>query len=131
MKYTQGFIALSSVLILSAIFLSISISIASRAISGSDTSIALHEKEHARFQAESCIGYALLELQRTLNYQGDEGILIHGGSCTIHAIGGDGNENRTVQAESTVGSHTYRIEAVVGEISPELTIASWERVESF
>jgi hypothetical protein len=131
MKNTQGFIALTSVLILSAIFLSISISIASRAVSGTDASIALYERDAAKFLSEGCAEYALMELQRTLNYEGDEGILVGDGTCTIRPVLGSGNENRTVEVESTVGSHTYRTVVAVDEISPVMSIGLQERVESF
>jgi len=131
MKYTQGFIALTSVLILSAIFLSISISIASRAVSGTDASIALYERDKAKFLTEACIEYALMELQRTLNYEGDEGILVGDGSCTVRPVTGMGNENRSVEVESTVGAHTYRMVVDVDEISPLMNVGSHARVESF
>jgi hypothetical protein len=131
MKHTQGFIALTSVLILSAIFLSISISIASRAISGGDASIALYERDKAKFFAEACAEYALMELQRTLNYDGDEGILVGDGSCTVRTVVGTENENRSVEVESTVGAHTYRIRVGVDEISPVMEVGKQERVESF
>ncbi len=131
MKYTQGFIALASVLVLSAIFLSISISIASRAISGSDTSIGMHEREVARFIVMACVEHALVELQRTLNYDGEESILVGDTPCEIESIGGDGNTNRTIHAESQVGSVVYRVVVDVAVVSPHLSITSYERVASF
>lgn len=128
---TKGFIALSSVLIMSAIFLSISISMASHAISGSGTGVALYENNAAQMLAQSCLEHALLELQRTLVYGGDESILIDETSCVILPIGGSGNHDRTVQVVGTFGSHTYRIQVVVDTVSPEVTLASYERVTSF
>ena len=130
MKKSRGFIALTSVLILSAIFLSISISVASRAISGSDTAIVLYERDVAYFRAVACVEYGLMELQRTLHYEGEEGILVGDGICNI-SIGGEGNENRTLQAESIVNEHVTRIEVIVEEVSPTLIISSQEEVDSF
>lgn len=124
----KGFIALSSVLIMSAIFLSISISMASFAISRSDTGVALYEKDKAHMLAQGCLEYALLELERTLDYEGNEGILIGDSSCEIAVIQGSGNQDRTIQVEGTFGAHTYRIEVVVGEVSPEVLLASYERI---
>lgn len=131
MKNTQGFIALTSVLILSAIFLSISISIASRAISGTDASTALYERDKTKFLAEACAEYALMELQRTLNYAGDEGILVGDGSCTVRPITGSGNENRSVEVLSAAGKHVYRMVVAVDEISPVMDLGPQARVESF
>lgn len=130
-KYTQGFIALTSVLILSAIFLSMSISVASRAISESDTAITFRERDTARYLARACLEYARMELERTLDYQGNEGILIQGQTCQILNIEGIGTTNRTVQVQSTVGSHTYRIEDVIETVSPNMVVTSSERVIQF
>jgi hypothetical protein len=130
-NYTRGFIAISSVLILSAIFLSISIGMALRAISGADATIGFHERETARLVAHGCLDYARMELQRTLDYVGNEGILIGSETCEIFYIEGSGNNNRILMVESIVGKHTVRIKEVIEEISPNMRILSSERVVSF
>ena len=131
MKYQQGFIALTSVLILSAIFLSLSIVIATHAISGSRVNISQYASNKAQILAESCVEYALSELQRSETYSGNEAVQIGDESCDILPIGGSGNSNRTIQTESTVLDHTYRLEVVVAEIDPDVQITSWEPVINF
>ena len=135
MKHTRthfkGFVALTSVLILSALFLSVSISIALRAISGSEMSTALFERDRARYMAEACAEYAMMELTRTLNYNGDESILVGDDSCEILEIEGEGNVNRIVRTESNVGAHAYHLEVVISSVSPEMTISSYARVAHF
>ena len=131
MKYNQGFIALTSVLILSAISLSISISVASRAISGSGISIAMRERDTAKYLTESCVEHALIELERTLNYQGNESILVGDELCDILVVEGSGNTNRTIKAQGSVGQHTYRVRVIINTISPNLTIKSYKRVANF
>jgi len=130
-KHTQGFIALASVLILSAIFLSLSIGIASRVISETKTDIAFHEYDSARYLSLACAEYARMELESTLDYQGNEGILMDEGSCQILPIEGTGNTNRTLRVQSTVGSHTYSIEYNILTVSPHMVVTSSERVISF
>lgn len=131
MKRTRGFIALTTVLILSALFLSVGISIASRALSASTVSIALAERDRARYRAEACAERALMELQRTLDYTGNERVLVEDGSCDILSIMGNGNTNRTIHTVSTIGAHTYRIQAVVSTVSPKMVVTSFERVVNF
>lgn len=131
MKYTQGFIALTSVIILSAIFLSVTISVATRAIMVSGTSSAFRERDTSRYLALACAEYARLKLQRTLDYGGNEGILIGDGACEILAIQGSGNTNRVLRVQSQTGTHTYRIEEVIESVSPELIISSSARVIQF
>ena len=130
-KHTKGFIALASVLILSAIFLSMSIGIASRAISEATTGIAFREQDTAHYTAKVCAEYARMELERTLDYGGNEGILIGNESCDILPIEGTGNSNRILRVESQVGSHVYRIKDVISIVSPHMVITSSERVISF
>lgn len=131
MKNTQGFIALTSVLILSAIFLSVTITIASRAITESGTNNAFWERETSMYLATACIEYARLELQRTLDYRGNEGILISDRLCEILDIEGSGNTDRIIRVQSTVGSHTYRIEEIIESVSPSMVITSSKRVTNF
>lgn len=131
MKHNQGFIALTSVLILSAIFLSLSISVASRAISGSKIDTSVYVSSKAQILAESCIEYALTELQRSTNYVGGDNITIGDESCDILTVEGAGNRNRTIKAESTVSGHVYRLKVVVSEVDPRIQIASFEPVINF
>ena len=131
MKNNQGFIALTSVLVLSAIFLSLSISVASHAISGSKMNSSVYASNKAKILAESCVEYALSELQRSTSYVGGEQIVIGDESCDILTVEGTGNAQRTIQTESTVLEHTYRLEVVVSEVDPSIQISSWEPVINF
>lgn len=130
-KNNEGFIALTSVLILSAIFLSITVSMATRAITVSETSVALRERDTARYLARGCVEYARLALQRTLDYRGDEVIIIGDDSCNILEIEGEGKSNRVVKVEVAVGMHSYLIEEVIEEVSPVMKVTSSERVIQF
>lgn len=129
--YSRGFIAVTSVLILSAIFLSITISIASRAITVTDTSITFRERDAARYIAHACKEYARIELQRTLDYQGDEVISVGDESCEILSIDGSGNADRILRVQSFVGSHGYYIEDNIEAVSPYMIITTTERVSQF
>lgn len=130
-KNNQGFIALTSVLILSAIFLLISISVASRGISGFGTSVAFNQRDTAKYLASACIEYAHMELQRTLDYRGNESIIMDDGTCQILDIKGSGNTDRILQVQSTVGEHTYRIEDIIETVSPNMLVTSSKRVTNF
>lgn len=130
-KNEKGFIAISTTLILSAIFLSISLGMSMRAISGIDTNLAFADREAARLSAYGCLHYARMELQQTLDYGGNEVILIGEETCEIFDIEGSGNNNRVLKVESTAGNHTVRIREEIEEISPNMTILSSDKVVSF
>ncbi len=131
MKKSKGFIALTSVLILSVIFLSVTVSMATRAISGAFLTTAAIERDTAEQYGMACVEYALLELQRTVDYVGDDSIELDGGSCEIFTIQGSGVNDRVLHVESAVGSHIYRAEMVIESVSPQLLITSYERVAQF
>lgn len=131
MKYKNGFIALTTVLILSAIFLSLSISIATHAILNAGINVGAYTSAQSKALAEACVEYAQIELSRTLNYDGDESILIDDQSCYILPISGEGNTNRVIQTESIVDGFVYRIEVELSEIQPEMQIASYEAKVNF
>jgi hypothetical protein len=130
-KNSQGFIALTSVLILSAVFLSIAISVNLNAVSVFDTSVSFRDRDTARYIAHACEEYALMELERTLDYQGNENLVIDNKTCEIHDIEGEGEANRVLKVQSTIGSHTYYIEDIIEEVSPEMIITSSKRTDQF
>jgi len=130
--YTKkGFIALTSVLILSAVLLSVSIGVASQSIARADTSFSVTTYHRAYALAELCAEYALIELERTLKYMGDEDIVVSGESCTVHTISGSGSANRVIEVESTVLEHTVKMRVAVTTLYPEAVITSWDVVNNF
>jgi hypothetical protein len=131
MKYSQGFMALTSVLALSAVFLALSINMASQAVSGSKANSASYASDKAQILAESCVEYALTELQRSVSYSGSESIQIGDDSCDILSVGGTGNSDRLIQTQSTVLGYTYRLEVLVALIDPAVVITSFEPVINF
>ena len=130
MKQRQGFIALTTVLVLSAVFLSVSISMATHAISGSGVNVSFFKGHTAQVTAKSCVEFALLKLQRVENYAGNEGILVGEETCTILPITDYSETEKRIQAESTVDSYFYRVEVIV-ETTPALQINSYEAKTNF
>jgi len=127
----RGFIALTAVLVLSAIFLSFSITVITHALTGSDQALSVLARDKAQFVTESCLEYALLKLPQSLNYAGNESILVGDETCEILRMIETGNSTRIIQAQSTVSGYTYRAEVVIQTISPEIVISSWEAVQNF
>ncbi|MCA9355885.1 hypothetical protein KC865_05070 [Candidatus Kaiserbacteria bacterium] len=130
-KNNQGFIALSSVLILSAIFLSITIGITSNSITVSGTGIAFKDRDEARYTIHACLEHARMELQRTLGYRGDEVLQVGDNQCEILVVEGIGNTDRIIKVHSRVGEQEYFISENIDQISPKFIISSSERVTQF
>lgn len=128
MKRKQGFIATTTVIIISAILLSVVASSISRSISYNNSSFDTVLLHRAQELANACAEYALLELQRTLNYSGSEVIDVGSDTCEIDSITGSGIYDRTIFTEGAALAYEYRLQVVVEEVSPAIIISSWERV---
>lgn len=127
----NGFIALISILIVGAVILSISIGVSLRSLGETAISLGQQHSNRALALATVCAETALMKLESVLNYSGNESIIVNGDSCDILAVGGSGNLNRTVEAQSTVSGYTRKIRVEVGRVSPKLQISSWEEVAGF
>ena len=129
--HNQGFIALSTVLVLSAIFLSIGIGMTTIASFNAQNNLSVYFGNKAHILAEACTEYALYNLRESSDYQGNENLQIDGETCEILVIGGSGNTDRTIQVQSTVSDFTKRIEVVVEAVLPETKITSFKSVVNF
>ncbi|KKU20065.1 MAG: hypothetical protein UX30_C0004G0013 [Candidatus Saccharibacteria bacterium GW2011_GWA2_46_10] len=81
--------------------------------------------------AMTCAERGLVELFNDENYYGDENISLGEDSCSILAIGGSGNENRTLCAEGKSGSSVRRMEIIIERILPAIKTSSWQEVDVF
>ena len=118
-------------LVISAVLLSVSISVASRALSGSEAEIALSARDQARFYAEGCVDYALMQLRTDLSYAGNESILIGDGDCEVFSIEDDGAGTLVLRVESIVRDHAYRIMATVDTADANIVVSSYSYVAHF
>ncbi|MFH1462507.1 MAG: hypothetical protein ABIG08_02365 [bacterium] len=129
----QGYIAIVSVIIISAIALLAASSASLFSIGESNMALEENQAEEAFYLADFCAEYALMKIESVLNYSGNETITMGEDSCDILLIGGSGNFNRTirVQAEHRLSNSTSKIEVEVSRVSPVMEIASWQEVADF
>ena len=127
----RGFIALTSLVIISAIILAISLGVSLRGVDESKTGLSQELGTRAHAAVERCVEEALMRLKNDLLYAGGESIIEGGESCDIRAVGGSGNVNRTIEAQSTVSGYTKKIRAVASVINPLTVIESWQTIGDF
>lgn len=130
-KKREGYVALMSVLIISAVLLIISVGLSLRSINEASMSLGEQESRKALAMADLCMEKALMKLESVLNYAGNESIILGDKSCDILTVSGNGNFNRTVQTQGTVSNYTKKIKVEVSQISPIMQILSWEEVAEF
>jgi len=127
----NGFIALTSILIIGALVLAVAIGVSLRSISESRMSLGEQESHRALALANLCAEQALMRLESILNYNGNESIIIEEESCDILAIEGLGNVDRTIKTQSTVSGYTKKVKIEVSQVSPTIQISSWEERADF
>ena len=130
-KFQKGYIALISILIISAIVVLIASSASLFSVSESDMDFQQTQSEKSFYLADFCAEYALMKLESVLNYSGNESVKIGEDSCIVYPIDGSGNTNRVVKTKSNFKNQVRKIEIKVSQISPVMKIDSWQEVSDF
>lgn len=125
----NGFIALLSVLIISAVAVTIGVGMLLRSV-GENQMASMNElAQRAQFAATSCAEYGLQKLQASNSYAGNETLVVDAGdTCHVGVPGGTGNTNRTLTTTSTVLDVTRTQSIVITRLRPSLQISSWQDV---
>lgn len=127
----EGYIALISVIIISALIILIASS--SNLISISESSMGLKEGQswEAFYLANACGEEALIKLKESLKYKGDETLIFENGTCTILSGTGAGNQNRMIKVSASAYNIVRKIKIVINHVNPEIDIKSWLEVTDF
>jgi len=131
MKQKQAYIALITILIISAVTLLIAVSSSLFGISETDMGLIEDQSTQSYYLANACVEYSLEKLKNNINYTGNETLDIDDGSCYIYLPEGSGNENRTIKVTGTLANQTRKIKIIIEKINPSITISSWQEVSEF
>lgn len=127
MKKTEGYVALLSVLIVSAATVSIGLGLL---LIGADTSRATlvdQQSQQAQNLATACGEEALQVMHDNTAFTGSGNLTLGQGTCT-YIVTNTGGANRTIDATGTVNSivRKVKIYATIGASS--ISITSWQEV---
>jgi hypothetical protein len=81
--------------------------------------------------AQTCIERAIRTLRSNLSYGGSGTYILEYGSCTVHAIGGTDNDDRTICATGISGSSTHRLQIQLDSLYPSVIVRKWQEVPTF
>jgi hypothetical protein len=126
----QGYVLILSVLLVSAISLSIALS---QLLLGSASSKALTSSEKATsafFLASACAELGLERIAEDHLFVGSSSISIDNGICSYTITSGAG-ENRTLQSVGTKGNVVKKILIQITSITPLIQVGSWKEVDNF
>jgi len=126
----QGYIALISVLLISAIGAAIMVSVIASGVTSSKTDFSLQQSGSARIMASSCAEEALQRISETGILAGSGNLTIASGTCS-YVITSSSSQNVTITATGILGTITSKIKVILATTTPGITLSSWEEVADF
>ena len=126
----KGYIALISVIIISALVLLIASSANLLSVSESDMGLQENQSWEAFYLATACAEEALQQIRDFAPFSGSGSLSLGQGTCTYTVIKLVG-ENRTIIASGTVGDAIRKIKITIDKINPDINIVSWQQVIDF
>lgn len=125
---SEGYIAVVSSLILTAIIITVVLVSASSVFFGRAGTFIFKDKKSTRFLAESCLEVALLNLADDKGYSGNETITVGSSSCKIGPIT-LAAENRIVNSSASSTLSATNLQLTV--VSTTLAKVSLEELQQF
>lgn len=128
-KSKHAYVTLLSVIILGAIsilVLTTTLAIDTESIFATDV---MDQGKQARFFADSCAERAIDLLKQNNLYGGTESYFFTNGSCTVSAVSGSGNTNRTFTTTGVYKNATRKVTVTVTTVNPTTDIGSWQEVQ--
>lgn len=128
MKTNQGFIALLSSIILSAIILLVLTTLSFGQFYTRYDILDSELKEQSKNTAEACVDETILKTTNNPQYTGNQNISIQGVNCFIDTINSSGKE-RTFKVRVVYKNHYTNIKIIFN--SETNIIRSWEEIPIF
>jgi len=124
-----GFIAFTSLLVISVVTLAIAVSISLLGISEANVSLGFKKGQETLKVAEGCAEEALLRLRDNANYT-DSSLNVGSGSCNI-SISGTGSD-RTIDITATISGppdYVKKIQITAKRAGNSINLVSWQEIE--
>ncbi|NTU69563.1 hypothetical protein HGB13_01880 [bacterium] len=126
----RGYIALISVLSISAVGLAIASALLILGIDSTKTSINTYQGFEAKILAHTCSDLALDQIRANITYTGTSTQNLGNGSCT-YIVTNTGGSNREVLSSGAVNNIIRREKVLINQVSPTIGISSWLEVAIF
>ncbi len=126
----SGYITLMSVLVASAVLVSISLAILELGINLSKTTTTIQNTKLANSFVRSCAEEALNQVRNSSSFSGSGSLNFAGGTCSYNVFNA-GGQNRLITATGTASIAIRRISINVNALTPVINILSWREVSGF
>ncbi len=125
----NGFTTLISVLIVSAIGITITVSLLLLGLGSTRTSFANKQSNQAKAFADACAEEALQKIRESTPYTGVGNLTFEQGTCN-YTVTNQGGQNRTITSSGTVGTIIRKAKIIIDKINPTIQIVSWQEVDN-
>ena len=126
----QGYIALTTVLILGAIGMLLVTSSLLIGTIQSQTVVSVINSFRSESYANGCAEEALKEIRLSTPYSGTDTLSFSNGSCNYSVIN-TGGQDRRIEASGVSSGSTKRVLITIDSINPDINISSWQEVANF
>ncbi len=130
-EINKGYIALISVMLMSALGLAIMISVIASGVDASRTDFSLQQSGGARSMASACAEEALQKILETSTTTGTGNLSIASGTCSYIITSTSSGQTLIISATGLLGTVTSKIKVVTATTTPGISLSSWEEVADF
>ncbi len=127
-KIPNGYIALMTLIMIGAIVLIAVIALTFMAVSQSNFIISHNKTVKNYYAANACANYAILKLQKSEEYSGNETVDIDNIKCKIEAVSPAGELGRVFIVSSQEGNQLKKIKVELDQVKPVTIIKSWAEI---
>lgn len=126
----KGYVTLMSVLVASAVVVSIAVGILALGTNSTRTTSAIQSTKFANTLARSCAEEALKQIRNSTSYTGSGNLSFSQGSCDYN-VANIGGQNRLVTATGTAVDAIRRIPIILNAVTPKISVSSSQEVADF
>ena len=126
----RGFATLLSVLVVSAIGISVAVSTLLLGLDNSRNGYEVAQSARARALANACAEEAMLQLGQSNNFNGSGGLSLGGGTCNYNTSRAP-KQTVLVTSYGTVGTIVRKVEITASVQKKSISIISWQEVADF
>lgn len=123
----HGYVALISVLIMSAVAIAIGTTLLISGTDGQRSTLILQQSMQARNLANACVEEALQQMHDSTTFTGTNNLSIGQGTCT-YTVTNTGGSNRTIDTIGTVGNVVRKNQVYVTIGASSISVTSWQEV---
>lgn len=126
-----GYAFLVTVLVIGVIATATATSLMLLGWAAEQNGLLVSQSAQAEANARSCVERTLRRLRIEPTYAGNETWTLERGTCVVHAVAGDGINDRRVCVEGKHGKSTRRFQMNVAELFPNVKASSFSEVVEF